>query len=62
VLQKSIAAATNWKLCLLKDLAEEIQEENPGDPSKLKVNVELRDRLLVARLQLDPSSMATSLV
>lgn len=44
----------------MKELAEEIKEEHPGDASKLKVSLDLRDRLLVARLQLDPAAMADS--
>ncbi|KAL1411414.1 Ubiquitin conjugation factor E4 [Vanrija albida] len=59
-LKKSEAEASNWKLCWLKDLEGEIKEENPGNPGALNVNLALRDRLLIARLSLDPTSMATS--
>ncbi|WOO81182.1 Ubiquitin conjugation factor E4 [Vanrija pseudolonga] len=59
-LKRSEAEASNWKLCWLKDLEGEIKEENPGNPAALNVNLALRDRLLIARLSLDPSTMATS--
>lgn len=29
--QKSEAEASNWSLCWLKDLADEIREENPSE-------------------------------
>lgn len=29
--QKSEAEASNWRLCWLKDLADEIHEENPSE-------------------------------
>ncbi len=69
--QKAVAEKSDWKLCWLKDLAQEIAEESPGedterppltsgDASKLNVTMDIRDRLLIARLSLDPNGMATS--
>ncbi|BEI85504.1 hypothetical protein CcaverHIS002_0509050 [Cutaneotrichosporon cavernicola] len=59
-LKKSIAERSDWTLCWLKSLAEEIAEESPGDHTKLNVSLDIRDRLLIARLSLDPNAMATS--
>ncbi|KLT45417.1 hypothetical protein CC85DRAFT_282483 [Cutaneotrichosporon oleaginosum] len=59
-LKKATAEKSDWKLCWLKSLAQEIAEESPGDASKLTASLDVRDRLLIARLSLDPNDMATS--
>nr|KIR85337.1 ubiquitin-conjugation factor E4 B [Cryptococcus tetragattii IND107] len=57
-LNKQKAQETDWSLCWLKDLEQELNEENY--PSPLKTDIELADRLLIARLSMDPTLMAQS--
>nr|XP_019011039.1 ubiquitin-conjugation factor E4 B [Kwoniella pini CBS 10737]OCF49820.1 ubiquitin-conjugation factor E4 B [Kwoniella pini CBS 10737] len=52
------AQESDWSLCWLKGLAEELIEENCPQP--LETTVDMADRLLIARLSLDPASMASS--
>ncbi|MCO5585317.1 hypothetical protein L7F22_039250 [Adiantum nelumboides] len=54
---RSSAESSQWKRVYLKELAEELKEENNGTlPS---ISGEIADRILIARLSLDPSETMT---
>nr|XP_019046475.1 ubiquitin-conjugation factor E4 B [Kwoniella bestiolae CBS 10118]OCF25405.1 ubiquitin-conjugation factor E4 B [Kwoniella bestiolae CBS 10118] len=57
-LSKEKANESDWTLCWLKGLEEELIEEN--QPQPLNTTIDLADRLLIARLSLDTESMASS--
>ncbi|ODO06452.1 ubiquitin-conjugation factor E4 B [Cryptococcus wingfieldii CBS 7118] len=57
-LSRSKAQDSDWSICWLKDLEEELKEENYPQP--LATTPDLIDRLLIARLSLDPAVMAKS--
>ncbi|KAE9400507.1 hypothetical protein BT96DRAFT_965352 [Gymnopus androsaceus JB14] len=59
-LEKSVAEASGHDLVWLKPLADEIQSESPGQPLP-RLNVDLLDRLLIARLEIDPQTMSDDL-
>nr|ODN80157.1 ubiquitin-conjugation factor E4 B [Cryptococcus depauperatus CBS 7841] len=52
------AKETEFSLCWLKDLEQELIEENY--PAPHRASIDLADRLLIARLSIDPASMALS--
>ncbi|RXK40337.1 ubiquitin-conjugation factor E4 B, partial [Tremella mesenterica] len=52
----TIAQQSDWRLCWLKDLADELREE--GAP--VLTSTGILDRLLISRLSLDPKIMARS--
>ncbi|KAE9384219.1 hypothetical protein BT96DRAFT_1008288 [Gymnopus androsaceus JB14] len=55
-LHKSVAEASGHDLVWLKPLADEMQSESPGRPLP-RLNVDLLDRPLIARLEIDPQAM-----
>ncbi|OCF74479.1 ubiquitin-conjugation factor E4 B [Kwoniella mangroviensis CBS 8886] len=57
-LSKQKAIESDWRLCWLKGLEEELIEEN--HPQPLETTIDLSDRLLIARLSLDTESMTSS--
>ncbi|ODN80543.1 hypothetical protein, variant 2 [Cryptococcus amylolentus CBS 6039] len=57
-LSRSKAQDSDWSICWLKDLEEELKEEN--HPQPLATTPDLIDRLLIARLSIDPAVMAKS--
>nr|XP_018262826.1 ubiquitin-conjugation factor E4 B [Kwoniella dejecticola CBS 10117]OBR84984.1 ubiquitin-conjugation factor E4 B [Kwoniella dejecticola CBS 10117] len=57
-LSKRKAQESDWALCWLKGLTEELREE--GHPQPLETGIDLADRLLIARLSLDTATMASS--
>ncbi|KAF9267408.1 ubiquitin conjugation factor E4 [Marasmius fiardii PR-910] len=59
-LQKDVAEKTSYDIVWLKQLAEEILAEEPGR-SLPRLNVDLIDRLLIARLEIDPQNMSDDL-
>ncbi|KAG5648373.1 hypothetical protein DXG03_004945 [Asterophora parasitica] len=56
-LEGSVAERTSYETVWLKQLAEELESEGHG----IQLNVDLADRLLIARLELDPSAMSDDL-
>ena len=55
-LDRDQAEAHNWEIVWLKELAHELSTETPNGP-KPAPSVEIADRLLIARLELDPRGM-----
>ncbi|KAI0697911.1 ubiquitin conjugation factor E4 [Cytidiella melzeri] len=60
-LSKEKAEKSAWDIVWLKHLATELQSESPDVSSPLRLNVEIIDRLLIARLELDPQGMSDDL-
>ncbi|KAF7965550.1 hypothetical protein HWV62_42882, partial [Athelia sp. TMB] len=56
-LKKEVAERSGFEIVWLKGLAEELQSEG----SALVLNGDIADRLLIARLELDPQSMSDDL-
>ncbi|KZT60276.1 hypothetical protein CALCODRAFT_429528 [Calocera cornea HHB12733] len=52
------ARRQNWAVVWLKDLMLEIQEEEPSGPKPPRLTVANGDRLLIARLSMDPYGMS----
>ncbi|KAH8924887.1 hypothetical protein BT69DRAFT_1349120 [Atractiella rhizophila] len=50
------AEKSNWEIVWMKELGEELTEENVGNPSFL-LNIDSADRILFSRLSLSPDSM-----
>jgi len=74
-IQKGKAQESAWRLCWLKGLQLEMQEEQAGELAcrlsvtftttvdnslPLRTMLDMSDRLLIARLSLDPVAMANS--
>ncbi|KAK1924344.1 ubiquitin elongating factor core-domain-containing protein [Papiliotrema laurentii] len=55
-LNRSQAEASEWRLCWLKDLEQELRDEGV----KAVATPDLCDRILIARLSLDPEALAHS--
>ncbi|GAA5985530.1 hypothetical protein JCM10908_007012 [Rhodotorula pacifica] len=51
------AQASNWSTVYLKDVAQELDEEEPPAVRPRPLRIDLADRLLLARLSLSPSNM-----
>ncbi|GAA5956492.1 hypothetical protein JCM8115_000586 [Rhodotorula mucilaginosa] len=51
------AQASNWSTVYLKDVAQELDEEEPSTSRPRPLRIDLADRLLLARLSLSPSNM-----
>ncbi|GAA5900931.1 hypothetical protein JCM8208_007568 [Rhodotorula glutinis] len=56
-LSSEVAQAYNWATVYLKDVAQELDEEEPTAPRPHPLHADLVDRLLLARLSLAPSHM-----
>ncbi|KAI0823925.1 ubiquitin conjugation factor E4 [Trametes gibbosa] len=56
-LQKEVAERTRYEVVWLKPLAEELQ----GEGLSLRLNSDVADRTLIARLELDPQAMSDDL-
>ncbi|KAF9077770.1 ubiquitin elongating factor core-domain-containing protein [Rhodocollybia butyracea] len=59
-LDKSVAERSSHDIIWLKPLADEIQSDAPGQPLP-PLNIDLIDRLLITRLEMDPQSMTDDL-
>ncbi|KAK4689997.1 ubiquitin conjugation factor E4 B, partial [Tremellales sp. Uapishka_1] len=59
-LDRGKAQASDWRLCWLKELEGELKAEMPDHPPPFKTTSDISDRLLIARLSLDPTIMASS--
>ncbi|OCF33004.1 ubiquitin-conjugation factor E4 B [Kwoniella heveanensis BCC8398] len=57
-LEKRDAELSDWRLCWLKDLEDELVQEGQSRP--LRTTIDLVDRLLIARLSLDLDAMSNS--
>ncbi|GJN94371.1 hypothetical protein Rhopal_007450-T1 [Rhodotorula paludigena] len=57
-LDVAAAESSNWSLVYLKDVALELDEEEPTAPRPHKLRADLTDRLLLARLSLSPSNIS----
>jgi ubiquitin conjugation factor E4 B len=55
-----VAEQSSYDIIWLKPLVDEIQSEAPGKPLP-RLNVDLIDRLLIARLEIDPQTMTDDL-
>ncbi|POY75438.1 hypothetical protein BMF94_1509 [Rhodotorula taiwanensis] len=51
------ARGSNWSIVYLKDVANELDEEEPPTSRPRPLRIDLADRLLLARLSLSPSNM-----
>ncbi|TFK52628.1 hypothetical protein OE88DRAFT_1628311 [Heliocybe sulcata] len=60
-LDKGAADASGHELIWLKPLAEELAQEDIEQPQPRRLDAEILDRLLIARLELDPQSMSDDL-
>ncbi|CAD6576435.1 MAG: hypothetical protein TREMPRED_001677 [Tremellales sp. Tagirdzhanova-0007] len=58
--QKGAAQESDWRMCWLKGLQEEIEADEAERPKPLSTTLDLSDRLLIARLTLDPTAMENS--
>ncbi|BGP43552.1 Ubiquitin conjugation factor E4 [Rhodotorula kratochvilovae] len=56
-LSADAAQAANWSVVYLKDVAQELDEEEPTAPRPHPLRADLVDRLLLARLSLAPGNM-----
>ncbi|GAA6057987.1 hypothetical protein JCM3770_004600 [Rhodotorula araucariae] len=56
-LSADAAQASNWSVVYLKDVAQELAEEDPAAPRPHPLRADLADRLLLARLSLAPDNM-----
>ncbi|KAK1229888.1 Ubiquitin conjugation factor E4 [Marasmius sp. AFHP31] len=59
-LERAVAEQSSYEIVWLKQLAEEIQAEEPDRPTP-RLNGDLVDRLLIARLEIDPQNMSDDL-
>ncbi|KAJ7212066.1 ubiquitin conjugation factor E4, partial [Mycena pura] len=57
-LDRNVAEQTSYDIVWLKHLAAELESE---DPRQIRLNGDIIDRLLIARLELDPSTMTDDL-
>ncbi|KAI0071497.1 ubiquitin conjugation factor E4 [Panus rudis PR-1116 ss-1] len=60
-LSKDVAEKSAWEVVWLKHLAEELESENPAAPKPIRLSADVADRLLIARLELDPQTMSDDL-
>ncbi|EPQ54429.1 hypothetical protein GLOTRDRAFT_139020 [Gloeophyllum trabeum ATCC 11539] len=60
-LDKGAAERTGHELIWLKPLAEELASEEPELPQPRRLDAEILDRVLIARLELDPQAMSDDL-
>ncbi|KAI0346029.1 hypothetical protein BDW22DRAFT_1353692 [Trametopsis cervina] len=60
-LNKEVAEKSAWEVVWLKHLAAELQSESQDPPSPTRLTVDIADRLLIARLELDPQGMSDDL-
>ncbi|KZT25406.1 hypothetical protein NEOLEDRAFT_1133784 [Neolentinus lepideus HHB14362 ss-1] len=60
-LDRGAADASEHELIWLKPLAEELASEEPQQKQPRSLDAEILDRLLIARLELDPQSMSDDL-
>ncbi|KAG6909123.1 hypothetical protein DXG01_001875 [Tephrocybe rancida] len=58
-LERSVAEQTAYETVWLKQLAEELESE--GMSKNIPLNADLADRILIARLELDPGAMSDDL-
>ncbi|BGP03526.1 E4 ubiquitin-protein ligase UFD2 [Rhodotorula toruloides] len=56
-LDVAAAEASSWSVVYLKDVAVELDEEDPTSPRPHKLRADLADRLLLSRLSLSPSNL-----
>ncbi|KAK7469287.1 Ubiquitin conjugation factor E4 [Stygiomarasmius scandens] len=59
-LERSVAEQSGYDIVWLKGLVKEIESEEPGKPLP-RLNADLMDRLLIARLEIDPQTMTDDL-
>ncbi|OCH84192.1 ubiquitin conjugation factor E4 [Obba rivulosa] len=60
-LSKEAAENSAWEVVWLKHLAAELEAEDPIAPRPIRLSVDIADRLLISRLELDPQSMSDDL-
>ncbi|KAI0789740.1 ubiquitin elongating factor core-domain-containing protein [Abortiporus biennis] len=60
-LSKDIAEKSGWEVVWLKELAQEMETEAPNGPKPPLLSGEVADRLLIARLEIDPQAMSDDL-
>ncbi|TNY19299.1 ubiquitin elongating factor core-domain-containing protein [Rhodotorula diobovata] len=56
-LSADVAQSSNWATVYLKDVAQELDDEEPTSPRPHPLRADLVDRLILARLSLAPSNM-----
>ncbi|GJE98441.1 Ubiquitin conjugation factor E4 [Phanerochaete sordida] len=60
-LDREQAEKTGWEVVWLKSLAAELESEAPDAPKPIRLHSDIIDRLLIARLELDPQGMSDDL-
>ncbi|KAH9947558.1 ubiquitin elongating factor core-domain-containing protein [Amylocystis lapponica] len=60
-LDKDVAEKSAWEVVWLKTLATDLEAEDPNLSKPIRLSGDIADRLLIARLELDPQSMSDDL-
>ncbi|THG98805.1 hypothetical protein EW026_g3438 [Hermanssonia centrifuga] len=60
-MRKETAEASGYQVVWLKNLATELEAENPMSPKPICLAADIADRVLIARLELDPQAMSDDL-
>ncbi|KAI0927144.1 hypothetical protein AcW1_007520 [Taiwanofungus camphoratus] len=60
-LSKDAAEKSGWEIVWLKQLAVELESEDPSIPKPIRLSADIADRILISRLELDQQAMSDDL-